>query len=174
MLNQFIRLPNIFTCEKTETGCPDTVRVQALFPDSGKTKHRIILLLFGSLTSIIYGGVHYIKWNDSFPTPIERSLWRVSCCIATSGVLPIVLLSITGFSRQWLNEKKVWKSWWKWKRWFDGTCKTLRVITAVFFVTARIFLVVEAFVSIRIRTAGAYQTVKWMDYFAKTTTIGPQ
>lgn len=52
--------------------------------------------------------------------------------------------------------------------------KTLGIIAAIFFVAARTFLVVEAFVSFRSLTAGSYQVVQWLNMFSTTKEVVSQ
>jgi hypothetical protein len=47
-----------------------------------------------------------MKCNEMFPTPAERTLWQIACCISTIGGLPIILLGIPGFSKKWINIDK--------------------------------------------------------------------
>ena len=45
------------------------------------------------ISPIPYGLVHFLAWNDKFPTPFERLLWRVSSfAITCSGIVGILLL----------------------------------------------------------------------------------
>jgi hypothetical protein len=174
VLNQFIRLPNLFTAEKRRSECADTLRIQTLFPPRWKLWHRTLLLVFVSVTSMIYGSIHAVKWNETFTTSTEQMLWRIASCVATIGGTPVVFLGVTQFSKIWMTEKRYGKSWWKWKRWFDRIFTVLGVITGILFVAARTFLVVEAFIGVRHLTAGAYQTVKWMDFFGSSKVIGQE
>ncbi|KAI4177291.1 MAG: hypothetical protein LQ348_005847 [Seirophora lacunosa] len=41
-----------------------------------------------ALSSLLYGGLHLLAWNITFPTRAEQLLWRVSAlCVACNGIL---------------------------------------------------------------------------------------
>ncbi|PSN66670.1 hypothetical protein BS50DRAFT_493793 [Corynespora cassiicola Philippines] len=106
-----------------------------------------------------YGGLHIAAWNDYFPTQTERYLWIIcSITIASSGVFlwayflvkeRINALDVLGnqISQNWILS-------------LIGT-----YLVAPLFGMARIYLVVEAFVSLRRVPAAVYQTPSFSDYF---------
>ena len=45
-----------------------------------------------AVSPVLYGVIHFLAWNDDFPTPLERVLWRVSSVLITcSGLVGIPL-----------------------------------------------------------------------------------
>ena len=57
-----------------------------------------------AVSPALYGVIHFLAWNDQFPTPLERVLWRVSSVVVTcSGIAGIVgivgIAGITGITR---------------------------------------------------------------------------
>ncbi|WYZ35281.1 hypothetical protein EsH8_I_001557 [Colletotrichum jinshuiense] len=134
--------------------------------------HRDALRSVLALTAAAYGGLHLSGWVDHFPTPIERTMWLVaSLIIACSGVAlwvfflarqiwpqfdvfvsgaaPGTRLTGAAFQKPWMKRSKSLV-----------LCSIL-----VVFAVARVFLVVEAFVSLREAPAALYQTPEWSDFF---------
>ena len=50
--------------------------------------------LFALILGIVDGGLHGLSWNAHFPSPIESTLWRISCF----GVVPFTGITV-GFVR---------------------------------------------------------------------------
>ena len=48
-----------------------------------------------AISPIVYGLVHFLAWNDNFPTPLERLLWHVSSYVVTLSGLTGVFMSST-------------------------------------------------------------------------------
>ena len=95
--------------------------------------------------SIIYGGIHLTAWNYHFPSSSERLLWRMSGISTAVSFLthwPLIMISP------------------------DITCglifMLLRWGLIAFFIFCRIFLVVEAFISLRRVPVGVYASVPWI------------
>ncbi|KAF2150490.1 hypothetical protein K461DRAFT_287323 [Myriangium duriaei CBS 260.36] len=112
-----------------------------------------------------YGGIHAAAWNERFPSRIEGIFWRISACyIGFCGGLWVVLNYLVLRSKR-LNEF--------WERWMDGEKALLQSVGLALLVficgfsliLARVFIVVEAFVSLRRLPAAAYQTPQWADVF---------
>ena len=117
------------------------------------------------LACFAYGSIHAAAWNDHFPSPVEKWIWRSSSLyIAFCGGLWIVLNYIV-LSNKTLNTF--------WERWMDGGGKWWQnviisipvVICGGSLILARAFIVIEAFVSIRELPAGAYDTPTWSQVF---------
>lgn len=115
------------------------------------------------LANLLYGGLHAAAWNDHFPSAAEKWLWRASSIyIAFCGGLWVILnLAVARWSR--LNR------WWE--KWMDGekgpiqslALGMLVFICGLSLVLARMYLVIEAFVSIRMLPLEAYKTPQWTD-----------
>ncbi|KAL0935852.1 uncharacterized protein CTRU02_208067 [Colletotrichum truncatum] len=134
--------------------------------------HRDVLRSVLAMTAAAYGGLHLSGWTDHFPTTVERTLWLVaSLIIACSGIMlwvfflarqawprfdvfvsgaaPGTRLSGMSYQKPWM---KMVKSW-------------VLVFILVVFAVARVFLVVEAFISLREAPAGLYKTPELSDFF---------
>lgn len=117
------------------------------------------------LANFCYGGIHAAAWNDSFPSTAEKWIWRASASyIGFCGGLWVVLNFIVGKYPR-LNSF--------WERWMDGEkfwWQSIGLGVAVFLcgfslMLARIFIALEAFISIRELPEGAYQTPQWTIVF---------
>ena len=121
-----------------------------------------VMLWFASMA---YGAVHIAAWNQYFPTPQESFLWRFSATfIAGSGflwmtinLLARVVPAINGF---WdgivaLRTRRVNYVW------IGALC----AVCGVAYCFSRAFLVVEAFVSLRMLPNGAFETPDWTQVF---------
>lgn len=115
------------------------------------------------LANFCYGGIHAAAWNDYFPSEAEKWMWRSSASYITfCGGLWVVLNFLVARFRG-LNQF--------WEHWMDGKkpfWQSLLLGAVVFLcglglVLARVFIVVEAFISIREMPVSAYQTPEWSD-----------
>jgi len=116
------------------------------------------LLLMCALLSCAYAGCHATAWSSHFPSNTERWIWRGSCMWIAAGFpcasvslhvfdlminkLPELLLCIIGF----------------------GYC-ALYMLGIALYGIARLFIVVEAFISIRSLPIGSFKTVNWLEYW---------
>lgn len=111
--------------------------------------------------SIGFGAVHVCAWNEFFPTVYEQVLWRASgLFISGSGALWLLIHLLAhkykGVDRYWervLNNEASWFSY--------AVLGVLCTVCGFCYVFARLFLVVEAFISIRSLPADAYDTPSW-------------
>jgi hypothetical protein len=105
-----------------------------------------------------YGALHIAAWNEFFPTRAERFLWIASSLtIGSSGI----------FLWLWFLVKERWEK-------VDVVGSKIsqnrilsivgRFIVVPLFVLARVYLVVEGFVSLRKVPRDVYKTPEWSDY----------
>ncbi|KAK7972231.1 hypothetical protein PG988_006365 [Apiospora saccharicola] len=117
------------------------------------------------LANFCYGGIHAAAWNDHFPSVAEKWLWRASASyIGFCGGLWVVLnFVVARYPR--LNE--FWELWADGeKTWLESVGLGLVVfVCGLSLVLARMYIVLEAFISIRQATAAAYQTPQWTNVF---------
>jgi hypothetical protein len=120
------------------------------------------------ILSLIYGGVHATSWNGHFPTIAEKIMWRSSVCfVGVGGTLAATLLYISVILVV-LRESGEISVDTKWKKSARYLLLTVLVVfgsgLCVVFVFGRVFIVVEAFISIRSLPVGAYDTVSWVGF----------
>jgi hypothetical protein len=125
----------------------------------------IPLMFMTGLLSCFYAGAHASAWNSHFPTYIERWIWRGACvCIASVAPFLCTLFFIC---------KKVDGKIYR----LNGRINTflrklneavfifLAGMTTISYLLARLFIPVEAFISIRSLPVGAFETVEWVEYW---------
>jgi hypothetical protein len=94
---------------------------------------------------VAFGVIHLLAWNYAFPSTAEKQLWRVD------SLLLIVLPCIASAHPRFQTED-----------WFD--LLSSRTIIG-FFVLARLYLLVEAFLVFRSAPSSIYESVDWSAYF---------
>lgn len=117
------------------------------------------------LANFAYGAIHAAAWNDHFPTPTEKWLWRSSSVyIGFCGGLWIVLNYVAKAYRP-LND--FWEKWMDGggKRWQNVILSVPVIFCGFSLIFARGFIVIEAFLSIRSLPASAYDTPNWSQIF---------
>lgn len=115
-----------------------------------------------------YSSFHSTAWNYEFPTDIEKWLWRASCIIVAS--LGLVVYSHR-FVMQTLNLEVLLE--WIGGLTFPGSSffgkffrflwRVLRWSLGIVYISARVYLVLESFISIRSLPEGSYRSVPWTD-----------
>ena len=115
----------------------------------------------------IYGAVHFAARNFFFSTDHERILWIISCYIMLSGAMfPLVGVivfggikrTIGGFHEVLMNFLLVLMV-----VYLLGSL--LGILLGVLYVAARIYIVFEAFLSLRHVPIGVYTIPAWTNYF---------
>ena len=111
--------------------------------------------------SMAYGGIHIAAWNSFFPTPVERLLWRCSAlCIAASGLVWILI----NMSAHW---SPAIKAYWKSVAALRADIVSLiglgglATLCGFAYVLARLFLVVESLISLRVLPKKTFETMQW-------------
>ena len=111
----------------------------------------ISFLLF-AFAGGVFGGVHCLAWNSTFPTPKERLAWRV-CSVATTG-LPIIAVSIALITRIVMTKRRE-----EWEIQYVQTFVLL--VSGVPYILARLTLIALALASLRAVPADVFQTTDW-------------
>jgi hypothetical protein len=114
--------------------------------EGGELKSMLCLM---SVTGAVFGGIHCAGWFFMFPLNDEAIMWRV-CSVVLTGIaflLPILVYLI--------NET-------------SGGLQYLVGIPAIFgflaYILSRLFLLVEAFISLRHLTPGMLALVHWTSF----------
>ena len=118
--------------------------------DSTNDPHIIL-----SFLSILYGTAHASAWNSHFPTLLERLLWRISCFVL---LLPAIVTTIKLITQKMPNRRHV-------DYYMSIAVHILMHPVLLVYFSARIFLVVESFISVRNLPNGAYETVNFTEYW---------
>ena len=120
------------------------------------------------LLASLYGGIHLALWKYDFPTPVESLLWRISAATLTSA--PVLLLFVWA---GWVLADELQKIFPRfWGLVVDGFEFSIAlvfliaiVLAGLLYMSARIFIVVESFMSLRHVPIGVYAAgLGWSKY----------
>ncbi|KAK3316033.1 hypothetical protein B0H66DRAFT_604341 [Apodospora peruviana] len=138
------------------------------------------------IAALVYGAIHAAAWNDLFATPTEALLWKISCIyVAGYGCIAMAMVTVLA----WIiaiddnEESRVLRMATKIKDEFSTAWELvplpIRTIALWFLLAVgiavpigsnlfcRLFLVIEAFISLRRQPAKAFQTPNyWTQYLA--------
>ena len=111
-------------------------------------RHKIKGKFILCLASGVFGGLHALAWNSLFASSLERALWRLSAVmIASSGVFASLYITVEKLSGTSLR---------------NGPCLSLVSVVFYLYIGARLFLLIECFVSLRSLSPKAYETPNWV------------
>jgi hypothetical protein len=111
--------------------------------------------------SMAYGGLHVAAWDSYFPSNIEKWMWRSSSICITSSAFTWLMINLLAL------ESKSIDAYWDRIVALKARLPSYIIIGSLCFicgtayVIARIFLVLEAFISIRQLPIAAYKTPDW-------------
>lgn len=114
------------------------------------------LFFFAPVIGLLFGAVHCIAWNFSFPSTMKRTLWRV-CAIAV-GVGPIfalLLTIVTIILGALLNVPPPFD---------EHLSDMVLILPYLSFFIARAGLLVLSVTALRTIPTSGYQTVPWLSY----------
>ena len=151
------------------TGLPLPVHIptpQPIYHDQSLAGHRIRLphitlqwtnfntILAGiGLAGTLFGSIHCAAWTFAFPTPLEQTLWRISCLLIL--IMPsmgaLLYASITHEARAKSQEDN------KTNRWL----LVLGYVAVPVYFVARAYLVVEVFRSLAYLPPSAFVATAW-------------
>jgi hypothetical protein len=117
------------------------------------------------ISSSLYGGIHIAAWSEFFPTTIEQELWRFSSTyIASSGAFWFVLCTI---AYHWPFASNYWDRFIELRAWKIeyAVLGLTATICGLAYILARVFLVVDAIISLRRLPGAAYETLDWTTVF---------
>ena len=121
------------------------------FYSSRSGKLGVEYIFFLSFFGVVFGGIHCAGWFFNFPSSDEAMLWRVSSAVLTgvAFLLPLILYlfleNTEGHRRQIFF-------------------LAFLMIILLVYVLSRLFLLVEAFISLRHLTPGMLVLVKWTSF----------
>ena len=122
------------------------------FPgDRGAHNAELVTESLFVLSPALFGAIHVAAWNISFLSTVEQWLWRGSalyCCIAGILFTVVAFLTFSAEDRSWISEDMEYV--------IDSTA--FWIIGSVY-VIARIFMIVEVFLSLRALPQSAYEEV---------------
>jgi hypothetical protein len=98
----------------------------------------------------MYGGVHLTAWSWSFPTLLEGLMWKISCLLIASG-FPVALM--------------IWGILHVMRMRSEGVLWCLALLGVIIYLSARLYIIVESFLSLRHVPVGVYVSLEWVDLF---------
>jgi hypothetical protein len=118
----------------------------------GLNPGRIVWLSSG-IGAILFGSLHFIAWNFSFPTSVERLLWKVASIVSVS--MPPVIMIKRGIVSLLVARPLV-----KNGHLYLGDTIQVRSTAALtgIYVLARVYITVEAFRTLGFLPPDAYRT----------------
>ena len=124
-----------------------------------RERRREVFMSLAVLTILcsILGGIHIAAWNYQYPSQPEAWLWRASCVLV--GSLPWYLIHAQYVEHCVKSSRRTRAA--RWHQRINTIC--LYILYASYPI-ARIFLIVEVFVSLRAAPSGIYQQPDWTTY----------
>ena len=108
------------------------------------------------LCPAVFNAAHVASWNIRLLSNVEQWLWRASAvyCFA-SGVWVVVGLPLDDLYRKWFPKPSYTAF---------STMKISFSVASSLYIIARIFMIVEVFLSLRALPASAYESVQWSSF----------
>jgi len=109
--------------------------------------------------TIVFGGLHCFGWNFTFPTPAERTLWRVTSLLIT--VIPLIAGLVLSLNHHW-GQLRIQSQVQRGEQ--SRALKMLvypALMLLVVYVLARLSLLIQALVLLRRQPTSAYVVVDW-------------
>ena len=101
----------------------------------------------------LFGTIHFLAWNFEFPTPVERILWRLSCCV----IISIPLLSTAMYFLTLHNARNDSETDNK----SNALLRPFMAMSVVSYVLARLYLVTEIFRSLAYAPPSTFEDINW-------------
>lgn len=130
--------------------------------DRDSLLHSWKIVVVISIPTAAFGALQLIAWNFHFPTRAEQLLWRYTC-LAGGAVLGLGCISeataivVSNYTLSGMRTFNDYKTRWPWCIVFYGA-------GAMYFV-ARVIVIVEVVISMRLLPASCFETVDWTSIF---------
>ena len=142
------------------------------FPDIGcifKDKLITILLILLPLT---YGGIHLAAWNFEFASNTELLMWKIACLVIMGDFIIALGIHLSALGSKFIAGRiypgprfanlAIDDSYTSFVRFFDKGRIVFYIILFIPYALSRVYIVVEAFISLRHVPIGAYASVPWV------------
>jgi hypothetical protein len=115
--------------------------------------------------TILYGGVHATSWNGQFPSYVEQTMWRLASSVVAGGGVSILVSSKVQDLCDYLKRKTARRKYFSVvSTAFKFVVDMIFAVIILLYCSARLFLVTEAFISLRSPPVGVYDTVDWINF----------
>ena len=142
----------VFGIVTTNTVRPGSKHVPTFYaPRTMSDRHSrmIIFAIFG----VLFGGIHCIGWNFSFPSRFERSLWRINSLVLTA--IPFIVAPV-----DWVLENRRRKV----ITFVRIALELLMTVLLAIYVLSRVSLIIQALALLRKQPTDAFIAVDWTKY----------
>jgi len=142
----------VFGIVTTNTVRPGSIHVPTFYAPrtmSDRYSRMIVFAIFG----VIFGGIHCIGWNFSFPTRLERSFWRINSLVLT--VVPFIAAPV-----DWVLENRRRKV----IPFVRIALELLMTALLAIYVLSRVSLIIQALTLLRKQPTDAFIAVDWTKY----------
>ncbi|KAL8741501.1 MAG: hypothetical protein Q9190_005900 [Brigantiaea leucoxantha] len=151
------------------------------FPEISTTQDAIFLLL----SKLAICGIHLWAWEFSFPTPIERGLWRVACIVLLICAVIFWVCEIYQYGLRYIWWQRMYtrlfniffshrpekdsrtsteESHRRRKRLLPAWLLSVMTPVTLSYIIARMYIIVEVFLSQRSLPPSAFKTVQWSEF----------
>ncbi|KAH0547593.1 hypothetical protein FGG08_000318 [Glutinoglossum americanum] len=154
------------------------VRLRGRVPNDscdGRMRMEIVVLPV-AVFCIVFGGIHCVAWNFSFPSRTEQTLWHIASLVSTFSIPAGCALSsylewlgLTHLYSEELYRRNTGETSLRSGSkagWFDTFINCMVWLP---YSAARLYLVVEVFASLRSLPKGTYDTVEWTKFLPHIT-----
>ena len=144
----------VFGIITSDDVAPGTSHVPAFYAPttkSDKYSRRVVFALFG----VIFGGLHCIGWNFTYPTPFKQHLWRAASLVIT--VIPFIvapidyILEIFELNQGFLKVVRL-------------VLNLIMIILLFVYVPAQLSLTAQALALLRFQPETGFLAVDWTQY----------
>ena len=124
--------------------------------------HSIWMILAITVPTASFSLLHIIAWHFDFPTKIELELWRWTC-VSTTVILGVYCvieaasIVIEGYTTTGLTTLGGYKLRWP--------TNILFFVPGFLYMCARMIVIIEVVISLRLLPPGCFQTVQWTELF---------
>jgi hypothetical protein len=140
-----------------------------LFPDRSKLHDALGFLFAFTVAGLMYGGLHLLAWNAPFNGRVQELLWNISGIAVISSGLSLISFIVLLYGEDKLrkrSQKSSGAGFIKALHWVViNVLKVLMFSFILFYLCARVYLVVECFISFAYLPDGVFQDLKWSGYF---------
>ena len=127
------------------------IRIKLPFTKEATLVSPVVLGIGGG--GVLFGAVHFVAWDFTFPSSTERLLWRISCCILV--VFPLLgtafyCIKQHTAKRDGEEDSKV-----------NRSLRPLMYVIGFSYLLARIYLLVEVFRALAYPEPSTFKQVNW-------------
>ena len=128
---------------------------------SNESPNKAILVpLAAAICPMVFGPIHFLVWNDTFPTPIEQRLWYVSSGVVTCSGLVGVCLAFFLMMLDTLLDALLGSN-----RRLNYLAGFMAAAVPAIHMLASGFLIVESFRQLAYLDPPSYQIASWAKYW---------